>query len=73
MAQPNLKKIRQMQNKTAVELAAALGVDRITVFRWESGSIKLTLDRARQVAAVLGCPIDALVDTNAFNRWAAGR
>ena len=58
---PNLKEMRRAIGMTAEGLADVIGVNRLTLFRWESGNIALSLERAQQVCAVLGAPIDALV------------
>lgn len=70
---PNLKEMRRAIGMTAEGLADVIGVNRLTLFRWESGNIALSLERAQQVCAVLGAPIDALVDSAALERWLAGR
>ena len=57
--------------KIDLEAVAALRPD--LVIAWESGNIALSLERAQQVCAVLGAPIDALVDSAALERWLAGR
>ena len=68
---PNLKEMRRAVGMRATGLAEAVGVDRLTVFRWESGGIQLSLERAQQVCGVLGAPIDALVDSSVLAQWLA--
>ena len=46
------------------ELAARLGVDATTISNWESGRRQLTLDRLKQLAALLGVSVTYLLGLN---------
>ena len=56
----NLKAIRKMCGMTQTELAAASGIHRITIAKYEAGKVDPTLESAKRLAKALGVTVDAL-------------
>ena len=54
-----LKQYRQARGLTQAELGALLGIKKPSVFAIEAGR-SLSLERAKQIAALLGCTLDEL-------------
>jgi len=58
----NIQKTRSAAGLTQEQLAAAVGVSRQTVAKWESGETSPDLEHAAALADALGCTVDALVN-----------
>lgn len=58
-----LAKRRRERGLTQVEVAEYMGIEKETVSRIENGAISPTLQRLRQLAAVLGCSLSDLFRT----------
>lgn len=58
----NLRAYRISKGMTQASLAAAVGVQPNTVWRWESRQLQPSLDLARRVAEILGVSLDKLVE-----------
>jgi transcriptional regulator with XRE-family HTH domain len=54
-------RLRKAHSLTQAELAAVVGVHRITVTRWETGEIDLDAKNIRRLAAALDCSPDVLL------------
>lgn len=52
---------RGFSNRT--ELAKAIGVARVTVWRWESGRQAMTAAQCRAVAKVLGVSMETVIES----------
>lgn len=50
----------ERQGRKRVWLAKQLGVSRMTLWRWESGAEPIPVERQRQIAELLGEPIEAI-------------
>lgn len=57
-----LKSIREKQNITQVEVAAKLGVSKMTISHWESGARAMTAKNLTQYCEVLGVTIQSVFD-----------
>lgn len=55
-------------NKKAVEVAAYMGVTRIAVYQWESGSFKPEADKLLKLAEFYGCGVEDLLKDNPNQR-----
>ena len=53
----NIKKIRRVRGVTQAELSQAIGVNRATIARYESGGIQLSMEMAIKIANALGCSV----------------
>lgn len=60
----NLKYVRRQKNISQQEIANKLKIDRSTISRWENEEMEATVDRAVQVADVLGVPVDLFLSTD---------
>ncbi len=60
----NILATRQSAGLTQEQLAAAVGVSRQTVAKWEAGDTSPDLEHAASLADALGCTIDALATFN---------
>ena len=58
----NIQVTRQAAGLTQEQLAAAVGVSRQTVAKWESGETSPDLEHAAALADALGCTLDALAN-----------
>lgn len=56
----NIQMTRQAAGLTQEQLAAAIGVSRQTVAKWEAGETSPDLEHAAALADALGCSLDAL-------------
>lgn len=61
-----LRKTRGFQSRQ--DFADALGVDRVTVFRWETGERKMSAEMCRRVAKLLKVPMETVVRTMELHR-----
>jgi len=64
-----IAKLREAVGKTQEQLAADMGVEQPTVSRWENGVASPSWWKARQLAQIFGCPLDALADDAALAVW----
>lgn len=48
-----IKEVREAQHISQKDFALALGVDRTTVYRWESFQLDPTLDQLKAIARIL--------------------
>lgn len=53
---------RKAAGMTQVAFAAAIGIDRSTVAKWETGKAYPRADMLPDIAMALGCTIDALFE-----------
>ncbi len=58
----NIQATRQAVALTQEQLAAAVGVSRQTVAKWEAGETSPDLEHSAALADALGCTMDALVN-----------
>ena len=63
----NLSTIRKSKLMTQAELAAASGINRVTIAKYETGRQEPTVENAFRLATALGVTVDALIG-NAPNR-----
>ena len=61
-----IKAYRQAAHKTQLELADAIGVNRVTITKYESGVIAPPIEKLEKIAAALECSIVDLIDKEAF-------
>lgn len=57
----NIRQLRAKRGLTQERLAVAMGIDRSTVTKWESGAAMPRADKLTELAKVLGCTIDELM------------
>ena len=57
----NLKQIRMSRLMTQAELANATGINRVTIAKYEAGTMDPTIEKAKKLADTLGVTIDELV------------
>jgi transcriptional regulator with XRE-family HTH domain len=57
----NLRALRRDRSLTQSAVAEAIGVDRVTYARWESGQRRPSVDAIANLAAFYGTSIDALL------------
>ena len=57
-----IKALREARGMTQDELAAASGVHRVTIAKYETTDGGMTIDTAAKLAAALGCTIDELYE-----------
>jgi transcriptional regulator with XRE-family HTH domain len=58
----DIKKIRLMAGMSQEQLAAAAGVSRISIVRYENGERSPDVDVAIRIANALGVKVDDLID-----------
>ena len=58
----DIKKLRLQAGMSQEQLAAAAGVSRISIVRYESGERVPDGDVAARIATVLNCTVDDLID-----------
>lgn len=61
-----LKEIREKKGMSQDELAEKLGVSRTMIIHYEKGRNTPSLERTIQLANILGCRLDDLVDSNKY-------
>lgn len=59
----DIKKIRLMAGMSQEQLAAAAGVSRISIVRYENGERSPDVDVAIRIANALGVKVDDLIDS----------
>lgn len=57
----NIAHFRAKRQWRQKDLAAAIGVEALTISRYETGAYKPSIDRLYQIAAALGCGVDDLI------------
>ena len=57
----NLSTIRKSKRLTQAELAAASGINRVTIAKYETGRQEPTVENAYRLATALGVTVDALI------------
>lgn len=57
-----IRELRRACGMTQSDLAAATGIHRVTIARYEESRVSPTIRYAKRLAAVLGCSIDELID-----------
>lgn len=57
----NLRAVRNARKMTQGELAAASGINRVTIARYETDQQDATIENACRLAAVLGVTVDELI------------
>ena len=62
MFHENLLQLRKLKNLTQEDIAEKVGVSRQAVAKWESGETIPDLEKARQLAGVLGVSLDDLTN-----------
>jgi transcriptional regulator with XRE-family HTH domain len=55
-----IRKLREAAGLSVVEVAQALGVSDVAIYKWETAQTIPTSDKLPALADVLGCTIDAL-------------
>lgn len=60
----NLKRIRENKGVTQADLARELGINRSMLSQIERGTKTLSLPLAKEIADILGCRIEDLVETD---------
>ena len=63
-----IKAIRKSNNMTQQELADAIGVNRATISKYESGSIDPTYGQLREIARALKVPLEHLIEREETRR-----
>lgn len=58
---PKIKKYREMKNYTQEYMADKLNISQNTYSKIESGGIKLTVDRLKQIADILETPLEEII------------
>lgn len=56
-----IRKIRRAADITQCELAKAIGVDRSTVAKWETGKSKPKNEQCEKMARLFNCTVDELL------------
>ena len=56
-----IKQMREAKDMTQDELADKSGVHRVTIAKYETMDIGMTLESAKKIADALGCTIDDLI------------
>lgn len=57
----NLRALRRDRNLTQWQIAEAIGVDRVTYARWETGARKPSVDAISSLASFFNTSIEALL------------
>lgn len=63
----NLSTVRKNRNMTQEELAAASGINRVTIAKYETGRQEPTVANALKLATALGVTVDELI--GAVDKW----
>lgn len=79
----NLRNLREQKNQTLVEVAEKIGVSKLTVLKWEHGTSKISIGKAKKLAEYFGVSVGYLLgldNTGRFgdlitkiNQWADNR
>lgn len=70
----NIKKIRTEKGLTQTELGKKISKSESTIRKYESGSVKVTMEMLKKISEVLDTPIGKFLETlptdiNDINRW----
>lgn len=57
-----VKELRERAGLTTTQLADRLNMERTTVYKWESGENRPTVDTLFRLAEFFHCPVDDLFD-----------
>jgi transcriptional regulator with XRE-family HTH domain len=60
-----MAEVRRAKGMTQEQLANASGVHRVTIARFECGTVTPKLSTVERLAAALGVPIDEIIDKKA--------
>lgn len=63
-----IKEMRTKRGMTQVQLANALGVNEVTIVRYETGGRKPKLEQLKKIASVLDCSFLDLIDDNTIEK-----
>lgn len=55
------REMRKKANKSVLDVQKALGVSDATVYYWENGTMKPTVDRLIALSKLYGCTVDDLL------------
>ena len=58
----NIKKIREEKGILQTELAEKLNINQSAVAAWETGKAFPRTERLREIASILGCTVDELLE-----------
>jgi len=61
-----LKELREMKGMSQEDLAKKLGINRTMIIHYEKGRNQPSLERVIQMAYILDCKLDDLVDTDRY-------
>lgn len=64
----NIRSLRERKGLTQCELAERVGVTQVFISCCENGRKEPSLQFCKKLAAVFGCPISAIVDTDEERR-----
>lgn len=62
MVTPRIKKLRQQEGLTLLQLALQTGIDPSALSRYERGKRRITLDHAFVLASFFECTVEFLMD-----------
>lgn len=57
----NLRHLREQKNLTLVEVAEKIGVSKLTVLKWEHGTSKISIGKAKRLAEYFGVSVGYLL------------
>ena len=66
----NLARLRENAGLTQSAVSISIGIDRSTVAKWESGDAMPRAEKLPAIAALYGCTIDELFQTDSQDRTA---
>ena len=72
MLKDNLVQLRKYHSLTQEDVAAKIGVSRLTVAKWESGETSPDLENSRLLAELFGVSLDDLVSYDSRNSGGLG-
>ncbi len=64
----NIKKFRKLANLTQAQLGQLLGYDQLTIAKIEHNEQSLSVSKAKELCAILGCRLPDLVNGYTENR-----
>lgn len=66
-----VRELRERAGLTTTQLADRLNMERTTVYKWESGENRPTVDTLLRLAEFFRCPVDDLFDRTPSGRDSA--